>query len=419
MSERRRIDIGNRRARAGSTSGDVGDQVAGQAGGQVVRDRRIPLARPLLDEDDIAAAERALRSGWLVIGPENRDFEALLAEITGRAHAIAVTSGTTAIELGLWALAEADRERGRPLPDGAEVIVPAAGFPAAANSARRMGYRVVAIDVEPGTWNFDCDALDAAVTERTFAAVVVDTFGAVAECAPLIAMSEERGFHIIDDAACSLGAFAADGTAGGGYGDLATFSFHPRKLITTGEGGAIVCDDPQLAEYLRQLRNHGQVGRGQFARAGTNARLSEVAAAIGNSQLQRLQTALSERRLLVEGYRERLAGLCASGLLTWQSWPDGARPAHQTFAVLLAEDLPGGRDRAAVQAFLKDRDIETGVATFALSRLSMCADWPGLAGASFPVAEALHDRGLALPLYQGMRSADLDRVTDALAEALS
>ena len=387
--------------------------------GQRRIDEPIPLARPSIDDSDVAAAERALRSGWLVIGAENHGFEERLCEITGRAHAVAVASGSTGLELALWALIERDRAAGQPVPEGAEVIVPAAGFPAAANAVRRLGLRVVAVDIEPDTWNMGGGAVAGALSARTYAVISLDAFGAVAECADLLALRARHGFHLIDDAACSLGGFASDGVAGGGYGDLAVLSFHPRKLITTGEGGAVLCDDAELAAYLRQLRNQGQARRGHFVRLGTNARLSEMAAAIGVSQLQRLPGFLSERRLLVRGYHERLAHLRAAGQLTWQLWPEGARPAHQTFAVLLAKNLPDGRDRRELQTFMRSRDIETGVASFALSRVPTFADVPGIGDAAFPVAEALHERGLALPLYAGMRSSELDRVTEALAEALS
>ena len=383
---------------------------------------RIPLARPAIEDSDISAAERALRSGWLVIGPENQVFERQLAELTGRAHALCVSSGTSALELALWALAERDADCGRVTHGDLherEVIVPAAGFPAAANAVARLGTRLVAVDIDCDTWLMDEQALAEAVTERTWAVISVDTFGVVADSRSLLELGRQTGAHIIDDAACSLGGFGADGAAGGGYGAIATFSFHPRKLITTGEGGALVGDDPHLFDCLRQLRNQGQAGRGSFARPGTNARLSEIAAAIGSSQLQRLHGLLSERRLLVEGYHERLARARADGHLTWQTWPDGARPAHQTFAVILGQELPSRRDRQAVQEYLHARDIETGVASFALNRLALSRRLPDVSECAFPMAEALHERGLALPLYPGMRSAELDRVTEALLEAIS
>ena len=380
--------------------------------------RPIPLARPAVGEDEIRAAEQVMRSGWLVTGPRCAEFEQRLASITGRAHAVCVSSGTTALELALWALAERDAERDA-TTSPREIVVPAAGFPAGVNAALRIGARVVAADVDPATWTMTAEAVEAVISEHTWAIISVDTFGIMADSRPPEALAKERGLYLVDDAACALGALDQYGTGGGNYGQLATFSFHPRKLITTGEGGAVVCDDDQLADCLRQLRNQGQAERGRFIRPGTNARLGEMAAAIGICQLERLHGFLSERRLLVRGYHERLAGLAAAGLLSWQTWPESARPAHQTFALLLADALPSGRDRDGVRAFMKERGIETGVASFALDRLQLCRAMPWFGKARFPVAERLHDHGLALPLYAGMRSADLDRIADALAEAVS
>ena len=367
-------------------------------------DATIPLARPSLTEPDIAAAERALRSGWLVTGPENGRFEAGLAACTGRAHAICVTSGSTALELGLWAL---------DIGPGDEVLVPAGGFPAAAHAVLRMGARPVLVDLDAHTWTMDLAAARAALTPRTRALVSVDTFGLVAEAAPLEALCREAGIVLVTDAACSLGGHDGEQRPGGGYGVLGTFSFHPRKIITTGEGGAIVCDDDALAVTLRGLRNHGQQERGRFARAGTNARLPEMAAALGSSQLERLDAMLAERRILVEGYHQRLAPLGETGALSWQAAPAGARPAHQTFAIVLGP----GADRARVQAQLGAARIETAMAGYALHRLDSMREAAG--SGNHPVAEAMHDRGLALPLYVGMRSAHLDRVCDTLAGVLT
>lgn len=367
---------------------------------------RIPLARPSITDAEISAAERALRSHRLVIGPENVRFEERLAELTGRSHAVAVTSGTTALELALWACG---------LGPGDEVLIPAAGFPAAANAVLRVGAEPVAVDVLQTTWNLDVDAARAACTERTRAVVSIDQLGLVADAAAIEALGAERALIVIDDAACALGGSGAGEVRGGSYGRAGILSFHPRKLITTGEGGAIVCDDAELLADLRQLRNQGQSGRGVFPRAGTNARLSEIAAAIGSAQIDRFDDLLAERRLLVNAYCQRLESVRRAGRLSWQEAPATTMHANQTFAVMLAPDI----DRAAVIAGLEDRDIEAGVATFCVDRLDAFRALPGIARATYPVASALHDRGLALPLYPGMRSAELDRVCEAIGEVLA
>lgn len=386
-------------------------------------DDRIPLARPAVGDLEHAAVARVLASGRLVLGPENLRFEATLAAAAGRRHAVCVSSGTTALELSLWALGPRDAAAGahHTPAEAPEVLVPAGGFPAAAHAVLRLGARPVLVDIAPGTWTMDLDAARAAITPRTRALVSIDTLGLVPEAEPLEALCRDAGITLIADAACSLGGRDSQGRPGGGYGALAIYSFHPRKVITTGEGGAILCDDDDLAGAIRALRHLGQSAPGQFALPGTNARMPELAAALGSAQMTRLGAMLRERRLLVDGYRERLARLHAAGKLTWQEAPPGAEPAHQTCAVLLAEH-PRLPSRDQVRAYLADAGIESQIAIYALHRLDSVR--PALppsapAGAAFPVAETVARCGLALPLYIGMRSAQLDRVCDTLAEVLA
>jgi dTDP-4-amino-4,6-dideoxygalactose transaminase len=365
----------------------------------------IPLARPSLGETELAAAERALRSGRLVLGPENLRFEEALAERCGRRHAVAVASGTAALELALWALGVAA---------GDQVLVTAFGFPAAASAVARAGATPVPVDVDATTWTIDGAAARDALTrcERPRAIISIDQLGLPAEAATLEQLQSAGDVPVIADAACGLGGADSSGRPGGGSGRVAILSFHPRKMITTGEGGALLCDDDGLAASLRELRNHGQDGPGSFHRAGTNARLSEVSAAIGCAQLARMDEMAAERRLLAEGYRRRLAPLARAGRLSWQEPPAGAVHAYQTFAVLLA----AGVDRDRVRRSLAAAAIESGPATYAFHRLP---PHRRAASAPLPHADALHDRSLAVPLYIGMRSAELDAVADALGEALS
>ena len=364
----------------------------------------IPLARPSLGETELAAAERALRSGRLVLGPENLRFEEALAARCGRRHAVAVASGTAALELALWALGVAA---------GDQVLVTAFGFPAAANAVARAGATPVPVDVDGATWTMDAAGARDVLTrcERPRAIISIDQLGLPAESAPLERVQAASEVPVIADAACGLGGADSTGRPGGGSGRVAILSFHPRKMITTGEGGALLCDDDGLAAALRELRNHGQDAPGSFRRAGTNARLSELAAAVGCAQLARMDEMVAERRLLAEGYRRRLGSLARAGRLAWQEPAAGAVHAYQTFAVRLA----AGVDRDRVRRALAAAAIESGPATYAFHRLP-----PHQRGAaSMPEADALHDRSLAVPLYIGMRSAELDAVADALGEALA
>ena len=362
----------------------------------------IPLARPAIGPAELEAQARALASGRLVVGPENAAFEAGLARETGRAHAICVSSGTAALHLALWAL---------DLPPGAEVVVAAFMFPAAANVARALGLGVVPVDLEPATWNVSVRTLSAVVGPRTRAVVAVDQLGLATELEEVAAWCEARKLPLIEDAACALGARTARGGKAGAFGAMATLSFHPRKIVTTGEGGAIVCDDDALAARLRRLRNHGQESPGKFTEVGINARLPEPAAAVGAAQLARLEEFLGERNALAARY---VAGLPKH--VRPQEVPAGARHAWQTFAVL----LPEGAARAKIVDGLRARGIESGPATYAVHRIgTFPAPELARAGANLPVADALHDRSLALPLYAGLATADVDRVLAALREVLA
>lgn len=348
-----------------------------------------------------SAAQRVLSGTQLTGGPELARFEKLLAEESGRKHALATSSGTSALELALWSI---------PIQAGDKVLVTAFGFPAAANLVAARGGIPVAIDVDQHTWLMDFDLARKAVDADTKAVVTIDQLGAVTRAADIRSLERDTGLPVISDAACGLGGSDQDGEAAGGAGRLATFSFHPRKLITTGEGGAILCDEDSLADRLRQLRNHGQSGGGNFASTGTNARLGECSCAIGCAQLARLQPMLMERRMLVEGYQQRLEPLAVSRGLRWQKLPEGAVHSNQSFALL----LPESHGRGEVMALLREQGIECGVATYSFAAIGV---HDGLLPA--PHAQRLHERAIALPLYLGMRSGELDRVSEALKAALA
>lgn len=360
----------------------------------------IPLARPSITDSERSAAQRVLSTSQLTGGPETARFEKLLAGHCGRKHALATSSGTSALELALRALS---------IGPGDTVLVTAFGFPAAANLIADRGATAVPVDVDKETWLMDFALARRAISEKIKAVVTIDQLGAVTRAADIRALEEETGKPVISDAACGFGGTDQDGLAAGSTGRLATFSFHPRKVITTGEGGAVVCDDEETAIRLRALRNHGQIGGGKFSEPGTNARLGELPSAIGSAQMARLQPMLIERRMLVEGYKQRLEVARARYSLSWQLLPDGAVHANQTFAVMLPEHT----ERDEVVAKMAAKGIQCGAATYSFAEIPIhkgCGE--------APVAQALHHLALALPLYLGMRSGELDRVCDALAEAL-
>jgi dTDP-4-amino-4,6-dideoxygalactose transaminase len=345
---------------------------------------RVRLARPSIGADEEAAALRVLRSGWLTQGPEVTAFEEELAAACGRRWAVAVSSGTAALHLALWAL---------DVGPGETVRVPAFTFPATANAVRLLGAAVELVDVNAASWCMRLPERPPGATDPR--SLVVHQFG-------FPAPSFERD---VSDAACAVGVPRAM------QGACACLSFHPRKVLTTGEGGAVVGDDEGLRDRLRALRSHGLAARTDggegldLAAPGLNYRIDELSAAIGRVQLRRLPELLGERRALAERYRRRLQGVSV-GLQS-----DTPARAWQTFAVL----LPDGSDRVAVRARLAAAGIETQVASYGLHTLAAYRADP----ARFPVADALHRRALALPLWNGLDEADVDRVAEALAGALA
>jgi dTDP-4-amino-4,6-dideoxygalactose transaminase len=365
---------------------------------------KLPLARPAIGEAEQAAQARALASGRLVLGPETLAFEAGLARASGTRAAVAVASGTGALHAALWALA---------LPPGGEVLVPAFTFPAPAHAAAALGLRPVAVDVDPETWNRSPRLAEAALSPRTCAIVSVDQFGMLADYEALGRLAAGAGVPLVEDAACALGARDRAGRAAGSFGAVGCMSFHPRKIITTGEGGAVMGNDLALLERVRELRHHGQSAPGRFVRIGLNFRLAEPAAAIGVAQLERLTGLIAERKARVKTYRAALAELPITRTLGQQA--DSQSRVWQTFCVVLAENVERGR----VIAELASAGIEAGAATYALGRIGSLATATGILDRPTPVADMLHERALALPLYHGMSDADVSRVVSALAEAIS
>ncbi len=349
----------------------------------------IPLARPWTTEAEEAAVLRVLRSGWLAAGPEVAALEAGFAERTGRAHGIAVSSGTAALELVLQAL---------DVGPGDEVLCPALTWPSPAHAIARLGARAVLVDVDPEDWNGAPEAFAAARTPATRAAIAIDQFGNPVRAAALRAALGD--LPLVEDAACALGSSFADGAPCGSLGVAACFSLHPRKVITCGEGGVVVTDDGDLAERLRVLRNHGQRAPGAFTSPGANLRLSDVNAAIANAQLARLDAILDARRTHAEALRARLGAH-----YRLQLGPAGSRPNHQTLGAL----LPPGRDREMFIAAAAERGVQVGRLSYAVDRLGQVGDQGPL-----PNARALDERGVAFPLFPTMTIDEREKVADVL-----
>ncbi len=376
--------------------------------------KMIRLTRPWLGPEEEGAVAAVLRSGMLVQGARVADFERAVCEQTGRAHGIAVTNGTSALTLALEALG---------IGPGARVLVPNLTWPSPAHAVIDVGATPVLVDVDLRDWNAGPEEMAAALISHgpVAAAIAIDQFGNPARAIEIAAALERaagKPVPLIVDAACSLGS-TYEGAPCGSFGVIATISFHPRKVITTGEGGMCLTDDPALAERLRELRNHGQgapggvVTPGKFPRASGNHRMSEIGATIGVEQMKRLDAIVRARRQLTARYQEAIEPL---GLLLQQEAPGGATN-RQTLGVLLPEPCTSV-ERDAFIAALETRGVQAGALSYALNALPHLSSLPSAQAALFPCSESIVRRGLALPLYPGMTPADQEAVIAAVASAL-
>jgi perosamine synthetase len=355
----------------------------------------IPLTRPLLGDEEMAEVAAVLQSGMLVQGARVQAFEQAVALAMGRRSGVAVTSGTSALALALDAL---------DVGPGDEVICPDLTWPSPVHVILERGAVPVLVDVDAAEWNARPEALAAALSERTAAAILIDQLGNPSRSAEAEAALGDT--PLIVDAACSLGSARGDEPCGK-RGVIACTSFHPRKVITTGEGGMCVTDDEVLAERIRVARNHGQHAPGRFTRAAGNHRMSDLAAALGVVQMARLPEIVAGRRRFAAIYAQELPALG----LSLQVAPEGAQPNHQTLGVL----LPEGRDAAARDALiagLAERGVQAGLLSFALHRLPHLSRWARPAPASASVC----DRGMSLPLYPQMSEDEVGKVIDALRD---
>lgn len=368
----------------------------------------IPLTRPQIGDDECAAVERVLRGGMLVHGEECDAFEAELAAYLGIDDVLVVSSGTAALHLAMLALG---------IGPGDAVLVPDFTFPATANVVELVGARPVLVDVDHDTYNVTPQLLEQAIVawqgpERLRAMIPVHEFGCPLDMAGIRALASAHGLMVVEDAACALGTRCTGGFAGT-FSAAGCFSFHPRKSLTTGEGGAIAVGDPDLARRLRLLRNHGMQRGGQgmeFLLPGLNYRMTNFQAALGRVQLPKLDGWISERYHLQAIYREALA---ASGMtlpkdMVGHSW--------QTFMVV----LPAGVERDRIVRELAGHGIQSNLGAQALHRQAYfeARHEQGAQRADLSVADWLFKQGLALPLFPGMAADDVMRIAHTLVQCM-
>jgi dTDP-4-amino-4,6-dideoxygalactose transaminase len=367
----------------------------------------IRLAAPDLDEHDFAAVADVLRTGFLVQGREVEAFELRIRELTGTAHAIAVSSCTAALHLGLLALQ---------IAPGDLVAVTAYSWPASANVIALSGAMPVFVDIDARTFNMDPGSLDRAmrVARGIRAIMPVHAFGGMAAMAEIKAIASRYEVPIIEDAACAMGAVFG-GRAAGTWGDVGCYSFHPRKLVTTGEGGVVITESPDIAARIRSLRNHGQAPnapRADFVLPGFNYRLTEFQAALGRTQLGKLERIIAVRRQLARQYD---AWLSESGVVTPASL-EGSAHTYQSYVLLLPLSAPGQRDR--VMTLLKQRGIETSIGTHHLPLTTYWRRELGCKEGDFPVTDDVAARALTLPLHTALSTEDQRTVVEELKAAL-
>ncbi len=365
----------------------------------------LPLTKPDISFDEVADDIRAiLESGRLTRGPYLDRFEESIASYVGTRFAVGTSSATTALHLGLLAAG---------VGTGDEVLVSDFTFPASGNVIVQLGATPVLVDCLPG--RFDLDPADASrkVSERTAAIMPVDPFGQPAEMSEIVALTHRHGIAVVEDAACALGA-ERSGRRCGAWPLLGCFSFHPRKIVTCGEGGMITTDDAGLAVRLRTLRNHGAVSEGSsvsFETNGYNYRLSEIQAALGLVQLNRIDDIVDGRRTTARCYIEALAGLSEIGVPLSDAQ---VNCTFQSFVIMLDERI----DRDRVVHDLAAQGIESTIGTYALHAQPAFARF-GYKPGDLANSWRAYRQSLTLPLVPRMSAEAVAKVVTALKTCLA
>jgi len=356
----------------------------------------IPLASPDIRDADIELVNQVLRSGMLIQGTYVNKLEGEFRQITNTGAAIAVSNGTATLHLALKVLG---------IGPGDEVIVPAFSYVATANVVELVGATPVFVDIDLATFNIDVAGIEEKITSRTRAIIPVHEFGLACDIASVCALAKKHNLFVIEDAACALGATQNDQPVGS-FGDFGSFSLHPRKSITSGEGGIITTNSPAFEQKLRQLRNHGiemEDGKMIFEEAGFNYRMTDIQAALAYSQILRLQTILKDKQRLAEIYLNEIK---REGIVL-PYVPEGMNHTWQTFHVLLGEDL----DQAHTIQALRNENIGVNYGAQCIPAQKYYLKKYELDSAAlFPNALRAYQKGIALPLYEKLTDKQISAI---------
>ncbi|MAW33076.1 MAG: aminotransferase DegT [Proteobacteria bacterium] len=384
----------------------------------------IPIAKTQLTSDEISSVLEPLKSGWLVQGPKVGEFEEKWCQFTNAKHSIAVTSCTSALHLSLEAL---------DFGEGDEAIVPAFTWISTANVVEHLRGKVVFCDIDLNTFNLDVSKIEELITPSTKVIIPVHLFGLPANMEPILSIAKAHNLKVVEDAACGFGS-QYRGRHVGLFGDTGCFSFHPRKSITTGEGGMITTENDELAKKLRCLRDHGaelsdlqrHVGPRPYLLAdhplaGYNQRMTDIQGVLGSTQMDRAGKILEERRQLASNYNDAFVTL--EWLRTPTPTPDLIH-GYQSYPCLFAPqkiDLKSVADinlkRNSWMEKLQSIGISTRPATHAVHMLSYYKNKYGLKPSDYPNSYIANDCSVSFPLYNGMTSSEQNFVIDAISGA--
>ncbi len=370
---------------------------------------KIPLSRPHIDENDIAAVTAVLKSGWISLGPLQKEFEKNFAQYIGRKYALAVNSGTSGLHLCMQAAG---------IKEGDDVITTPLSFVASSNSILFQKAKAVFADVEEDTWNINPEEIKKHLTSMTKALLPVHLFCQPCDMQPIMELAQEKNLAVIEDACEAIGA-EYKGKKAGTFGKAAVFSFYPNKQMTTGEGGMIVTDDEKTAKLCDSLRNQGraEMTRGDnwlsHDKLGYNYRLDEMSCALGAAQLKKIEMLIEKRNMIAEEYEKRIRKI--SGLSLQQISRNTTRTSRFVFVARADE----GISRNKIISALGERGIPSRPYFPALHTQPLYKKMFGYKEGDFPVCESIAKSTFALPFFTDMTKEQVELVCDALEEAVN